>query len=167
MNPQIAQMSADVATRNTRDRETYEIMGAAMGVHSELGHGFLEAVYQAALEKEFQHRRISFEREKRLPVSYRGELIAEYKADFVSYGHVIVELKAIQKLSGTEEAQVIHYLKATGLKRGLLINFGTRSLEYKRLVFNLRESAKSADENNPAFNSIEFDGIRKQEKKGD
>lgn len=121
-----------------KDKQTYEIIGAAMTVHRELGCGFLEAVYQAALEREFKRLGIEYEREKRLPVYYKDEVIAEYQADFVCYGEVIVELKALQHLSGTEEAQVLNYLKATGLHRGLLINFGRRSLEYKRLVFNLR-----------------------------
>ncbi len=140
-----------------RDGQTYAIIGAAMAVHGELGSGFLEAVYQAALEKEFQHRGIQHVREKRLPVYYGGELIAEYQADFICYKEVVVELKALQKISGNEEAQVINYLKASGLNRGLLINFGSRSLEHKRLVFNLRESASSADSN-----PIEFDGFKPQ-----
>ncbi len=121
-----------------KDKQTYTIIGAAMTVHRELGCGFLEAVYQAALEKEFKRLGIEFEREKRLPVYYKGEVIAEYQADFVCYGEVIVELKALQHLSGTEEAQVLNYLKASGLHRALLINFGKHSLEYQRLVFNLR-----------------------------
>ena len=144
MNPQITQMGAD---SSERDPQTYAIIGAAMAVHGELGNGFLEAVYQAALEKEFQHRGIQYEREKRLPVHYRGEVIADYQADFLCYGEVVVELKALQRLSGSEEAQVINYLKASGLNRGLLINFGNRSLQHKRFVFNLRESAQSADRN--------------------
>lgn len=121
-----------------KDKQTYTIIGAAMTVHRELGCGFLEAVYQAALEKEFKRLGIEFEREKRLPVYYKGEVIAEYQADFVCYGEVIVELKALQHLSGTKEAQVLNYLKASGLHRALLINFGKHSLEYQRLVFNLR-----------------------------
>ncbi|MEM6884577.1 MAG: GxxExxY protein, partial [Verrucomicrobiota bacterium] len=126
-----------------KDTETYNIIGAAMTVHRELGHGFLEAVYQSALAKEFRSQGIPFEREVRMPVAYRGEVIAEYQADFICYGKVIVELKALQKLTGVEESQVINYLKATALKRGLLINFGAPSLQYKRLVFNLRKSASS------------------------
>lgn len=129
-----------------RDPQTYAIIGAAMAVHRTLGNGFLEAVYQAALEREFQYQGIAYEREKRLQVHYRGEVIAEYQADFVCYGQIIVELKALQKISGNEEAQVINYLKATGRQRALLINFGARSLEYKRMVLNLRESAPSADD---------------------
>jgi GxxExxY protein len=142
--PQITQRDADSVPK--RDQQTYAIIGAAMAVHRELGNGFLEAVYQAALEREFLLQDIAYEREKRLPVHYRGEVIAAYQADFICFGQVIVELKALQKISGTEEAQVINYLKATRLQRGLLINFGARSLEYKRLVFNLRESAQSVDE---------------------
>ncbi|MBN1436325.1 MAG: GxxExxY protein [Sedimentisphaerales bacterium] len=128
-----------------RDPQTYTIIGAAMAVHAELGHGFLEVVYQTALEKEFQNRQIPYEREKRLPVYYSGETIAEYQADFLCFNEVIVELKALQNISSNEEAQVINYLKASGLHRGLLINFGAQSLQHKRLVFNLRKSAKSAD----------------------
>jgi len=147
-----------------KDKETYAIIGAAMNVHRELGCGFLEAVYQDALEKEFQCLNIHFAREVKLPVFYRGQqLDSYYKADFICFNSVIVELKALQRLSGTEEAQVINYLKASNLHRALLINFGTKSLQHKRLVLdyhppitqmganeknkknNLRESAKSAD----------------------
>jgi len=134
------------ADSEKRDPETFAIIGAAMNVHRELGHGFLEAVYQDALAREFACRSIPFERENPLPIYYRGErLDVGYRADFVCFGRIIVELKALAAISGTEEAQVINYLKASGLQRGLLLNFGSSSLQQKRLVFNLRPSAQSAD----------------------
>lgn len=106
-----------------------------MAVQAELGNGFLEAVYQSALEKEFQLNKIPYEKEKRIDVFYRGEIIGHYIADFICYNEVIIELKALLKLSGVEESQIINYLKATKLQRGLLFNFGTKHLQYKRFVF--------------------------------
>ena len=101
MNPQIAQTGAD---SESRDSETFAIIGAAMQVHRELGHGFLEAVYQEALAREFARQSIQFEREKDLPIHYRGERLAVgYRADFACYGQIIVELKALSAISGTEE----------------------------------------------------------------
>jgi GxxExxY protein len=141
-DPQISQMTAD-----SKDRQTHAIIGAAMEVHRQLGPGFLEAVYQEALSIEFSARTVPFAREAELPVYYKGELLAcSYRADFVCYDEVIVELKALRAITGVEEAQVLNYLKATGLTRGLLLNFGRPSLEFKRLVFsNLRSSAQSVD----------------------
>ena len=125
------------------DPETYAIIGAAMAVHAELGHGFLEPVYQAALERELLAQRIPFRREVEIPVSYKGiPLEVSYRADFVCFDRVIVELKALQKLSGVEESQVLNYLKATGLVRGLLINFGTPSLQHKRFILSADRWAK-------------------------
>jgi GxxExxY protein len=118
-----------------RDPQTYAIIGAAMEVHSQLGEGFLEAVYQEALAIELVAREIPFQREVGLPICYKGKLLScSYRADFVCYGEIIVELKAISSLGAIEDAQLLHYLKATGLKRGLLLNFGASSLEKKRLV---------------------------------
>jgi GxxExxY protein len=136
----MSQMSAD----NTKqDEQTYAVIGAAMAVHGELGHGFLEAVYQEALEREFIERSIPYQREYLLPIIYRGRpLNSVYRVDFVCFDSLIVELKALQRISGVEEAQVINYLKASGLHKALLLNFGTPRLEHKRLVLNLRESAK-------------------------
>jgi len=92
-------MDADLSGK---DPQTYTIIGAAMAVHAELGHAFLEAVYQAALEKEFQRRKIIYDREKRLPGCYAGGVIAEYQPDFLCFGEVILELKALRKISGNE-----------------------------------------------------------------
>lgn len=130
----------------SRDPETFAIIGAAMEVHSILGNGFLEAVYQDALEREFVMRGIPSQREQTIPVLYKGcQLSTPYRADFVCYGGIIVELKAIKKLTEIEDAQVLHYLKATGFKRALLFNFATVRLEHKRVVNQyLRSSAPSA-----------------------
>lgn len=126
-----------------------------MEVHRCLGHGFLEAVYQEALALELEARGIPFEREVALPVKYKGKILkCSYRADFVCYQSVVVELKAISQLTSVDEAQVINELKATGLNRALLLNFGASSLEYVRRVLNLRESAQSADKIKP-FNQLE------------
>ena len=122
-----------------RDAETYAIIGSAMEVHRELGPGFLEGVYQDAMEVEFRARGIVSAREHAVPVTYKGAILGTpYRADFLCFGSVLVELKAVKALSGVEEAQVLHYLKATGLGRAVLINFGARRLEYKRLVNGYR-----------------------------
>ena len=118
-----------------RDQQTYAIIGAAMKVHQELGCGFLEAVYQDALEIELTTQNIPFRREQKIAVFYCGqELKSYYIADFICYESTIVELKALSDLSGREKAQVLNYLKATGLKKALLINFGKESLEFQRYV---------------------------------
>jgi len=115
--------------------ESYAIIGAAMNVHSELGCGFLEAVYQEALEIEFKHIHIPFLSEVPLSVMYKGEsLQKQYFADFVCYDKIIIELKSVSGLTNIHEAQVFNYLKATGFKLGILINFGEKSLRYKRIV---------------------------------
>ncbi|MBN2703222.1 MAG: GxxExxY protein [Pontiellaceae bacterium] len=117
------------------DPETYAIIGAAMEVHKELGCGFLERVYQEALAIEFAHRGIPFSKEQELPISYKGEkLESTYRVDFFCFGTIPVEVKAIDALTGKETAQEINYLKASHSKKGLLLNFGTQSLQYKRLV---------------------------------
>ena len=119
-----------------KDKRTYRIIGAAIEVHKELGCGFLEAVYQEALAREFSAQEIPFKSQAIIGIEYKGEpLDKTYQADFICYDGIIVEIKAISALSGIEEAQLINYLKATGLKVGLLINFGAKSLEYKRLVY--------------------------------
>ena len=120
------------------DQRTYKIIGAAMEVHKELGCGFLEAVYQEALGKEFAYQAIPFKPQPIIDISYKGiALEKKYQPDFICYGDIILEIKALSALTGVEEAQLINYLKATGLKVGLLLNFGAKSLEHKRFVYNL------------------------------
>jgi len=120
------------------DQRTYQIIGAAMEVHKELGSGFLEAVYQEALEKEFTYQEIPYKSQPPVRIEYKGKpLKKKYEPDFICYDDIIVEIKAMDKLSGVEHAQIINYLKATRLKVGLLINFGSKSLEHKRFVYNL------------------------------
>jgi GxxExxY protein len=128
-------MSADLTTRSERDPRSREIIGAAMEVHRQLGAGFLESVYQEALEIEFTARGIPFARELELPVYYQGQQLKQkYRADFVCFDEVLVELKALTKMSTAEESQVINYLKAGSFPVGLLINFGERSLRFRRFV---------------------------------
>ena len=115
--------------------EVYKIVGVAMQVHRELGCGFLEPVYQEALEILLKKEGISYEREKRLPIYFMGELLKkEYFADFVCFGKIIVELKAVSQLTPVHEAQILNYLKASGCKLGLLLNFGQASLVHRRIV---------------------------------
>jgi len=115
--------------------ESYKIIGAAMEVHKELGAGFTEPVYQEALEIEFTLQNIPYYRQKNLNIFYKQQkLTKHYLADFVCFDNIIVELKALSELTGDHEAQVLNYLKASKFKLGLLINFGTKSLQFKRLI---------------------------------
>ena len=116
--------------------ESYKIVGAAFKVYNILGSGFLEAVYQEALEIEFKRQGIPYEREKELKIQYDGiELKQTYKADFVCYGKIIVELKAVSALDDAHRSQVYNYLHATGYRLGLLLNFGcSDELEKERIV---------------------------------
>lgn len=122
-----------------RNVQTFAIIGAAMEVYNQLGRGFLELAYQEALAIEFDTRHIQYEREVPLKIMYKGHpLLCTYKADFVRYGEVVVETKAIRQLGPADRAQVLNELKATRLHRALLINFGGTSLEYERI--SLRSS---------------------------
>ena len=116
--------------------ESYKVVGAAFKVYNNLGPGFLEAVYQEALEIQFQRDGIPYEREKELRIQYDGiELKQTYKADFVCFGKIIVELKAVSALDDAHRSQVYNYLHATNYKLGLLLNFGSPDeLEYERKV---------------------------------
>jgi GxxExxY protein len=117
--------------------EVYAIVGAAMDVYNDLGPGFLENVYQEAMEIEVDARKIPSKAIQEIHIKYKGrELKKFYIADLICFGKIIVEIKAMDKLTLKEEGQLINYLKATGMKVGILINFGHfPSLEWKRLVF--------------------------------
>ena len=126
-----------------KDERTFRVIGAAIEVHKELGCGFLEPVYQEALEREFVLRDIPFQAQPMVQIIYKGEPLNKvYQPDFLCFDEVIVEIKALSLLSTTEEAQIINYLKATGKSVGLLINFGARSLQHKRFI---HQSDRSAD----------------------
>lgn len=115
--------------------ETYKIIGAGMNVFNELGNGFLEAVYQDALEVEFNLLGMPYKREVPYQIYYKGERLSRrYIADFIVCDEVVLELKAQELLVKANHSQVVNYLKASNLKVGLLINFGEKSLNYKRFI---------------------------------
>ncbi len=117
--------------------ESYKIIGACMEVHSQLGHGFLENIYQEALELEFKGRDIPYVREEKIEVYYKEHTLKQYYiADFICYNNIIIELKALSALETNHTSQLINYLKATDLQLGLLVNFGERSLQYKRVALS-------------------------------
>ena len=113
---------------------TFAVIGAAMEVHKILGPGFLEGVYQGALERELTLRRISFEQKVKLPVTYKDVLIGIYEADLVVDNKIVVEIKAASKFNASHQAQAMHYLTATRLRLTVLLNFGTGSLEHRRII---------------------------------
>jgi GxxExxY protein len=116
--------------------EVYAIVGAAMAVHNDLGAGFLEAVYQEAMEMELTEKGVPFARQVPLTIWYRGkQLQKHYVADLVCFDRIVVDLKAITQLTSREQAQMLNYLKATRLRLGVLINFGDPGqLEWERVV---------------------------------
>ncbi len=117
--------------------ESFHLVGAAIEVHKEIGCGFTEPVYQEAFEEELRLRGIPFEREKVINLTYKGKVLSKsFRPDFVCYDKIIVELKAVSDFTDEHISQVYNYLKASGFKLGLLINFGTTSLKYKRIPCN-------------------------------
>lgn len=116
-------------------KEAFDIVGACMEVHKELGSGFLEAVYHEALLFELSKREIPFQTNVKLKIEYKGKLLNKvYYADVICYDKIIVELKAMNALVPEHESQVVNYLKATDFQLGILVNFGALSLQYKRLI---------------------------------
>ena len=113
---------------------TYAIIGAAMEVHQVLGPGFLESVYEEALAHEFRTRSLAYERQVALRVQYKEIVAGQFRADFLVEQRVVVELKATKSLTDIDEAQLLNYLKGTGYRVGLLLNFGAASLERRRRI---------------------------------
>ena len=122
---------------------TRKIIGCAMEVHKILGNGFQEIIYQRALAKEMELQNVPFHREFEMPIYYKTEQIGTRRVDFLVYEKVSVEIKALTHLEDVHLAQAINYLEAYNLEVGLLINFGTKSLEFKRLINSKYQSAKS------------------------
>ena len=126
--------------------ETYAIRGCLNAVAFELGSGFLEKVYQEALELEFIETGIPYKREVKLDVCYKGKTLKQvYIADFVCYDKIIVELKAVSELNETHDAQVFNYLKATGYDLALLVNFGESPIKIKRLYNYMKNHSDNSD----------------------
>ena len=113
---------------------SYKIVGLAMKVHGELGCGFLEKVYENALMLMFKKERIEAEQQAPVHVMFQGQSIGEYYADILVEGKIILEVKTVDQIIGVHISQVINYFKATGLKLGIILNFGKESFEYKRVV---------------------------------
>ena len=123
--------------------QTGKIIGCAMEVHSILGNGFQEVIYQRALAKEFYLQGVNFAREFEMPIDYKGDNIGSRRVDFLVEELISVELKAVIQLEDVHLAQAINYLEAYHLEVGLLINFGTRSLQFKRLINRKFKAKKS------------------------
>jgi GxxExxY protein len=118
-------------------KEAYDIVGAAMEVYRDKGHGFAEPVYQECIELELAHLGIPFQAQQEIRLSYRGQTLKQsYITDLICHGQIVVELKAVKALADEHRAQLLNYLKATGCPLGLLINFGHHpGLQWERLVF--------------------------------
>jgi GxxExxY protein len=115
--------------------ESYKIIGICMAVHNELGMGFREAVYKEALEIELKNENIPYEREKCFPINYKGKILKKrYPVDFFVFDNIILEIKASSVMLDSFVSQTMNYLKSSGLTLGIIVNFGQRSLVYKRVV---------------------------------
>jgi len=133
-------MDTDLAQINSADEYplkdlTERVIGAAFEVHNQLGRGFLEKVYENAMLVELRSRGIAAGAQVLIPVSYKGVVVGDYVADLIIERSLICEIKAISELATEHEAQIINYLKATGTKVGLLLNFGKQRLQVRRFVF--------------------------------
>ena len=125
----------DAANKILYKEESFAIIGACMKVHRALGAVFLEGIYEEALEREFQTQQIPFERQVKLDLYYDNQkLTKQYRADFVCYDTIIIEIKAVAQIPTAFYAQLQNYLKCTNMELGMLINFGTSSLTYKRMI---------------------------------
>ena len=130
-------MGKATVMEDEQDPQTAQIIGAAIALHCVLGPGFLEGVYQEALAIELGERHVPFEREAPVRIAYKGhQLACTYRADFVCFGDIIVELKSVSAITPVDHAQLLNYLKATGFRRGLLLNFGTPRVGIKRFVLD-------------------------------
>ncbi len=119
------------------------VIGCAFEVSNTLGAGFLENVYEKALCVELERKGLSFHRQKSVVVKYKGVLVGEYITDIIVEDSLLLELKAVSVMSGAYEAQLMNYLKATGLSFGLLLNFGKPKLGIKRMIWNHNETNKT------------------------
>jgi GxxExxY protein len=125
LKPREAQRGTDMGQLLYAE-ETYAIRGAVFEVYREMGSGFLEAVYQECLGKEFDRRNIPYQAQYELKLTYKSDVLVQtYKADFICFGKIVVELKAVKQIAPEHEAQLLNYLKATGMQLGLLVNFGS------------------------------------------
>ena len=113
---------------------SYEIVGVAMGVHNQLGNGFLEKVYENSMMILFEEKSIKAKQQQKINVMFKNRVVGDYIADILVEDKIILELKTIDKITNVHRAQLLNYLKATGLKLGIIINFKNRKLEYERIV---------------------------------
>ena len=130
--PQITQITQIFKSMNYEISK--EVIGCAMKVHREMGCGFLERVYENALAIELRQKGVDFERQVSLRVHYNGEPVGHYIADIIVGNELLLELKALQSITGSCKSQLLNYLKASGLPAGLILNFGSKSLEFKRMA---------------------------------